>query len=106
RLGAPIVPIAIAGSAELYVGRRMATSVLEPTTAAKLLGRDWPEGGRLPAAGSRAELDLAHRLTERLAERLGPAVAELYPRTVDPQGRARRLGGLTWLFLARPGRRG
>ena len=102
RVNAPILPIAIAGSAELYVGRHLATRLLEPTTVAQLLGSEWPAGGMLPEPGSRAELDLAHRLTERFADLLGPAVAELYPRTMDPPARARRLRGLTWLFLARP----
>ncbi len=106
RLGAPILPIALAGSAELYVGRRMITRLLEMTTAARLLGPDWPADGILPEEGSRAELELAHRLTERLAELLGPVVAEIYPGTVDPPGRPRRLRGLTWLFLARPKPRG
>ena len=101
RSGAPILPIAIAGSAELYLGRRLATRVLAPTSIAALLGPDWPADGALPEAGSRAELDLAHRLTEQFAALLGPAVAELYPRTVDPADRPRRLRRLTWLFLAR-----
>ena len=35
RVGAPILPIAIAGSAELYIGRRLVTRVLEPTSAAR-----------------------------------------------------------------------
>ena len=82
--------------------RDWATRVLAQTTVAELLGPDWPADGLLPEPGSRAELDLAHRLTERFADLLGPAVAELYPLTVDPPGRRRRLGGLTWLFLARP----
>lgn len=102
RTNTPILPIAIAGSAELYVGRHLATRLLEATTVAQLLGPDWPAGGVLPEPGSRAELDLAHRLTDRFAELLGPAVAELYPRTVDPPSRPRRLRRLTWLFLARP----
>jgi 1-acyl-sn-glycerol-3-phosphate acyltransferase len=102
RIGVPILPIAIAGSAELYVGRRLATRVLALTSASELLGPDWPTAGELPEPGSRTELDLAHRLTDRFAELLGPAVAELYPRTVDPADRPRRLRGLTWLFLARP----
>ncbi len=99
RTEAPIVPLAIAGSNALYVGRRMATRVLAPTTARELLGADWRD--ELPAEGSRAELELAHRLTERLADLLGPAVAELYPTTVDPPDRPRRLKGLTWLLLSR-----
>ncbi len=102
RTGAPILPIAIAGSAELYIGRRLATRVLARTTARELLGTAWPAGGMLPEPGGRAELELAHRLTERFAALLAPAVAELYPLTVDPPGRPRRLRRLTWLFLARP----
>jgi 1-acyl-sn-glycerol-3-phosphate acyltransferase len=99
RTEAPIVPFAIAGSDQLYLGRRMATRVLAPTTARDLLGADWTDV--LPGEGSRAELQLAHRLTERLADVLGPAVGELYPSTVDPPDRPRRLRGLTWLLLAR-----
>jgi 1-acyl-sn-glycerol-3-phosphate acyltransferase len=102
RAKAPILPIAIAGSAELYVGRRLATNIRPVTSAAELLGPDWPGPDHLPDAGSRAELELAHKLTERFADLLAPAVTELYPRTVDPAGRPRRLRSLTWLFLARP----
>jgi 1-acyl-sn-glycerol-3-phosphate acyltransferase len=100
RTGAPIVPVAIAGTGELYLGRRMATRILAPTSARDLLGADWPDAR--PEPGSRAELALARILTDRLADLLGPAVAELHALTVDPPGRPRRLRGLTWLFLARP----
>ena len=98
RTGAPIVLLAMAGTEELYLGRRMAARILPPTSAAELLGPDW-DG--LPAAqGSRQELDLARRLTDRFAERLGPAVAALYPWTIDPTDHPRRLRRrLTWLLL-------
>jgi len=102
RTGAPIVPLAIAGTAELYVGKRMASRILPPTSAAALLGDAWD--GRRPPEESREELALARTLTDRFAELLGPAVAELYPATVDPPSHPRRLRGLTWLLLARPGR--
>jgi 1-acyl-sn-glycerol-3-phosphate acyltransferase len=101
RTEAPIVPLAIAGSMELYIGRRMATRILAPTTARELLGGAWHDV--LPAEGSRAELDLAHRLSDRLAEVLGPVVAELHASTIDPPDRPRRLRNLTWLLLARRG---
>jgi 1-acyl-sn-glycerol-3-phosphate acyltransferase len=102
RTGAPIVPFAIAGTEELYLGRRMASRILPPTTPAALLGPIWD--GRLPAEGSREELELARRLTERLEALLGPVVAELYPSTVDPPSHPRLLRRrLTWLLL-RPGR--
>jgi hypothetical protein len=102
RTGAPIVLLAIAGTEELYLGRRMASRVLPPTSARALLGADWD--GVLPDAGSRAELDLARQLNARLEAHLGPAVEELHPRTIDPPGHPRRLARrLTWLLL-RPGR--
>jgi hypothetical protein len=98
RVPAPIVPLAMAGTEELYIGKRMASRVLPATSVADLLGPSWD--GVLPAAGSRAELDLARRLSAALAARLGPVVEELQPSTVDPPDRPRRLRKrLTWLFL-------
>lgn len=100
RTGAPIVLLAIAGTEELYLGRRMAARVLPPTTLRELLGESWD--GALPAEGSRAELELARELTDRFAERLGPVVEELHPGTVDPPGHPRRFREpLTWLLLRR-----
>lgn len=100
RTGAPIVLLAMAGTEELYLGRRMAARILPPTSVAELLGPDWD--GRSPAVGSRQELDLARRLTDRFAERLGPAVTALYPWTIDPTDHPRRFRQrLTWLLLRR-----
>lgn len=99
RTGAPIVPCAIAGTDELYLGKRMAVRLLPPTTARDLLGDAW-DGVAAPP-GSRAEMDLARALTARLEGLLAPAVEELYPGTVDPPGHPRRLRGLTWLLLDR-----
>jgi len=102
RTGAPIVPFAMAGTEELYLGRRMASRVLPATSVADLLGASWDR--LLPEEGTRAELDLAKRLSEALAARLGPVVEELQPLTVDPPDHPRRLRRrLTWLLL-RPGR--
>jgi Acyltransferase len=102
RTGAPIVPLAIAGTEELYVGRRMASRVLPPTSTRELLGDAWD--GTLPPEGSREELELARLLTSRFEGVLGPVVEELQPGTVDPPSHPRRLRRrLTWLFL-RPGR--
>ncbi len=100
RTDAPIVPFALAGTQELYLSKRMSVRILPPTSVAALLGDAWD--GRRPVAGSRDELELAQRLTARFAALLGPAVADLYPGTVDPPARPRRLRGLTWLLLARP----
>jgi 1-acyl-sn-glycerol-3-phosphate acyltransferase len=103
RTSAPIVPFAMAGSAELYVGKRMATRILPATSAVELLGPEWD--GVLPPAGGRGELDLARALTDRFAALLVPEVAELYPGTVDTPSRPRRLRSLTWLLLSRRPRR-
>ncbi len=102
RTGAPLVPLVIAGTEELYLGRRMASKVLPATSAHTLLGDAWD--GTPPVPGSRAELELAKQVTARLEALLGPEVEALHPRTVDPPAHPRRLRRqLTWLFL-RPGR--
>jgi 1-acyl-sn-glycerol-3-phosphate acyltransferase len=98
RTGAPIVPLAMAGTEELYLGKRMASRILPATSIRGLLGGDWD--GVVPAEGSREELDLARRLTDALAGLLGPVVVELHPGTVDPTSHPRRLRRrLTWLLL-------
>jgi len=102
RTEAPIVPLAMAGTEELYVGRRMATQVLPATTARDLAGLapDAP----LPDVGSRAELETARAMSEALAAMLGPVVETLHGWTVDSPEHPRRLRRrLTWLLL-RPGR--
>jgi hypothetical protein len=102
RTDAPIVPLAMAGTEQLYVGHRMASRVLPPTTVRELAGL--PPGAPLPEPGSKAELDLARVMSGALAERLGPVVEALHPTTVDPPDHPRRLRNrLTWLLL-RPGR--
>ena len=102
RIDPTIVPLAMAGTEELYVGRRLASRVLPSTTVRELA--DLPASAVLPIAGSREELDLARRISEALAARLGPVVESLQPWTVDPPEHPRRLRKrLTWLLL-RPGR--
>jgi hypothetical protein len=98
RTGAPMVPLAIAGTEELYLGRRMASRVLPATSVGELLGGDWD--GVTPGEGTREELDLARLVSERLAAVLSPVVEALQPLTVDPPDRPRRLRRrLTWLLL-------
>lgn len=102
RVDAPIVPLAIAGTEELYVGRRIASRVLPVTSARALAGL--PDDAPLPEPGSRAELELARRMSEALMSVIGPVVEELHPSTIDPPGHKRRgRKRLTWLLL-RPGR--
>ncbi|HET7182199.1 MAG TPA: lysophospholipid acyltransferase family protein [Candidatus Limnocylindrales bacterium] len=98
RTGAPIVPLAMAGTEELYLGRRLASRVLPATSARELLGDAWD--GVLPDPDSREELALARRVSDALAARIGPAVEALYPQTVDPPTHPRRFRRrLTWLLL-------
>jgi 1-acyl-sn-glycerol-3-phosphate acyltransferase len=102
RTDAPIVPLAMAGTEELYIGRRLASRVLPPTTARALAGltADTP----LPSSGTREELAVARVMTDRLAHLLGPVVEALHATTVDGPDHPRRLRRrLTWLLL-RPGR--
>jgi len=102
RTDPPIVPLAMAGTEELYIGRRMASRVLPPTSARALAGL--PAEAPPPEPGSREELALARTMSESLAAILGPVVEELHPGTVDPPDHPRRLRAwLTWLLL-RPGR--
>jgi len=98
RTGAPVVPVAMAGTEELYIGRRMASRVLRPTSARELLGDGWD--GVPAAPESREELDLAKRAAAALAALLEPVVEALHPATIDPPGHPRRLRRrLTWLLL-------
>lgn len=102
RTGAPILPLAMVGTEDLYLGKRMVARILAPTTVAELLAPAWD--GALPAEGSKAELELARRVVDSLAARIGPEVEALHPGTVDPPGHPRRFRRqLTWLLL-RPGR--
>jgi len=98
RTGAAIVPLAMAGTEELYLGRRMASRILPRTSARDLLGDSWD--GLLPEPDSREELELARRVTAALAAQLGPVVEALHPGTVDPPSHPRRFRRrLTWLLL-------
>jgi 1-acyl-sn-glycerol-3-phosphate acyltransferase len=102
RVDAPVVPLAMAGTEELYVGRRLTSEVLPVTTARVLAGLE--AGAPFPEPGTREELATAHRMSEALIAILGPAVERLYPWTVDPPTHPRWLRRrLTWLLL-RPGR--
>ena len=99
RTGAPILPLAMAGTEELYVGRRLASRVL-PVTTLRALAPEWD--GIAPPPGSREELELARRITISLEALLRPVVAALHPETVDPPEHRRLLRRrLTWLLLRR-----
>ena len=102
RTNAPIVPLAMAGTEELYLGRRMASRVMPVTSVRALAGL--AADAALPVPGTRDELETARRMSAALTEILGPAVEALHVLTVDPPTHPRRFRGrLTWLLL-RPGR--
>jgi 1-acyl-sn-glycerol-3-phosphate acyltransferase len=89
RTGAPIVPLAVAGAEELYLGKRIASRLLPAVTARELAGETW--NGTAPAPGSKEELEVARVMTDRLEAILAGAVAEIWPPTVDPPSHPRRL---------------
>jgi 1-acyl-sn-glycerol-3-phosphate acyltransferase len=102
RTDPPIVPLAMAGTEELYLGRRLASQILPATTVRALAGL--ADDAPLPTEGSRDELIVAGRMSDALAALIGPTVEALYPETVDPPTHPRRLRSrLTWLLL-KPGR--
>lgn len=93
RTGAPIVPIVIGGTHELYLARRVALRFLEPADALVLADLAAP-----PRAGSPEERRAAHRVVERLHELMAPHVAELYRATEPPPPRRKRWRWLTTAF--------
>jgi 1-acyl-sn-glycerol-3-phosphate acyltransferase len=99
RTGAPIVPLAVAGTEVLYRGKRFATRILPPVTMAELVGDAWTGA---PEPGTRDELQVARLAAEALEARLAPVIAEIHPGTVDPPSRRRRWPWLTGLLLGRP----
>lgn len=96
RSGAPIVPIAIGGNDELFLGRRFVVRVqpaLEPRALAGIAA-DEP----LPPPDSEEERAAAHRLLATLAEAVAAPVAAAHRDAAPPPG-ARRVGRrLTTLF--------
>lgn len=96
RTGAPIVPFALAGTAELYRGKRIAATILPPIYVAELLGADWP--GQPPAHDTRAEMEMAKRITRLIADRIDAKLPSMLGRVTDPPDAPRRWKGLTRLM--------
>jgi 1-acyl-sn-glycerol-3-phosphate acyltransferase len=93
RTGAPIVPIVLGGTHELYRGRRFHLEVLPPMTA-RDLARMAP-GEPLPEPWSAAERAAAHRIVTALHERTAEPVAEAHRVTETPAGASKRWRWLT-----------
>ena len=93
RSGAPIVPLVLGGTDELYRGRRFRLDVLPPVRWQDLAAV--PPGSPPPAPWSSEERRIARRMTVALHERTAAAVAEAHLATVTPPGRRVRWRWLT-----------
>jgi len=95
RTGAPIVPLVLGGTHEIFLGRQMVLRVLPPVTALQLAGQ--PEGPA-PAPESPEERAIAHRATEALHALTAPHVAETHVAVEPPPGAPKRFRRLTHAF--------
>ena len=93
RTGAPIVPIVLGGTHELYRGRRLRLEVLPPVTARDLAGI--PPDEPLPEPWSAAERAAAHRVVAALHESTTGPVAAAHRATEAPAGTVKRWRWLT-----------
>ena len=84
RTGAPIVPLILGGTEDLYRGRRFRLDVLPPVPWQDLAGL--PPGTAPPEPWSSAERRIAHRLTLALHERTIEAVAAAHTATAPVPG--------------------
>jgi 1-acyl-sn-glycerol-3-phosphate acyltransferase len=92
RTGAPIVPIVLGGTHELYRGRRFRMDVLPPVTGRSLAGLD--TAAPLPEPWSPQERAAAHRIVAALHELTAGPVAAAHAATepaVDTRKRWRWL---------------
>jgi 1-acyl-sn-glycerol-3-phosphate acyltransferase len=96
RTGAPIVPLVLGGTHELFRGRRIVLDVLPPLSVQELAGL--PPGTQLPEPGSPAERALADRVVEALHARTAEAVARAHDSAEPRPGSPRRWRWLTTLF--------
>ena len=87
RTGAPIVPLVLGGTHEIYLGRRIVLRVLSPVTGRELAGLG-PDDV-LPHSNSREEREAAHRVVEALHARTAEAVASTH-RAVEPAPGSRK----------------
>lgn len=93
RTGAPIVPLVLGGTHELYRRRRFRLDIGEPVTWQELVGA--PAGTVPPDPWSSAERRIAHRMTLALHERTVDAVAKAHLATTPAPGVRTRWRWLT-----------
>ena len=90
RTAVPIVPVILAGTSELYRGRRIVFRVLPPTSALELAAIE-----RAPDPGSAEELGAAREATAALQALMAPHVEDLARACDDPPSTRRRWRWLT-----------
>ena len=100
RSGAPIVPIVLGGTHELYLRRRLLVRIQAPVTADALAWPDAEPDARRGTVtpGSREERDAAHRVVEALHAQTAAAVRKAFEDQEPPPGTPKRWRGLTTLF--------
>jgi 1-acyl-sn-glycerol-3-phosphate acyltransferase len=96
RTGAPIVPLVLGGTHELFRGRRIVLDILPPLTVQELGGL--PPSAPLPEPGSPAERALADRVVDGLHARTADAVVRAHQAAEPAPGSDRRWRWLTGLF--------
>jgi len=93
RTRAPLVPIVIAGTGEIYRRRRLVLRVLPTLTAPELAGLG--PGDELPEANTAGERAAARRIAEELSARMAPRIASEHHDLERRAARDRRRW--TWL---------
>jgi 1-acyl-sn-glycerol-3-phosphate acyltransferase len=93
RTGAPIVPIVLGGTHDLYRGRRFRMEILPAITARHLAGLG--DAKPLPAPWSPEERTAAHRIVASLHASTAAPVAAAHTATELPAGTRRRWRWLT-----------
>jgi len=93
RTGAPIVPIILGGTHELYRGRRFRLDLLAPVTWQQLAGV--PAGTPPPEPWSSAERRTAHGVTLAFHEHTAAAVSTAHVATMPAPGERKRWPWLT-----------
>lgn len=93
RTGAPVVPIVLGGTHELYRGRRFRVQILPPRSVRELAGiaADAP----LPDPWTRAEREAAHLIVASLHAATAEPVATAHTATEPPAGTRKRWRWLT-----------
>jgi 1-acyl-sn-glycerol-3-phosphate acyltransferase len=93
RSGAVVVPVAIGGNDELFLGRTIVVRVLPPVSALELAGLTAP-----PEPGTQDERDAVRRVLLGLEAAVAVPVAAVHDAAQPPPGTRKRMTWLTTLF--------